>query len=101
MKTKLLLLVSVFSFAFASLAQAEPGKSGPPDRKKVMERLKQIDTDGDKVITYEEATAANAEKLLEKFAEIDTDGDNAITKEEMQAHRKAKRGGSVTIPEES
>ncbi|MEM1223740.1 MAG: EF-hand domain-containing protein [Verrucomicrobiota bacterium] len=101
MKTKLLLIVSVISLALSSLTQAETDKSGPPNRKKMMERLKQIDADGDKVITYEEATAANAEKLLKKFAEIDTNGDNAITKEEMHAHRKAKRGERSTSSEES
>ena len=52
------------------------------------ERLKQADTNGDGMISREEAKALP--RILEHFAEIDADGNGQITAEELRAFH-AKR----------
>ncbi|MEM8866633.1 MAG: hypothetical protein AAGC73_00035 [Verrucomicrobiota bacterium] len=95
MNTKLLLIAPLTALLFTSTTFAQPDQGGgkwkEDRREKMKQRLKQIDADGDKIITFQEATAANAEKLLEHFDEIDADGDDAITREEMKAHHQARR----------
>jgi len=63
-----------------ALAQAQAGK-GP----------RQVDANGDGVITQSEATDAGATRLIEVFDEIDADGNGELTREERQAYRQERR----------
>ena len=53
--------------------------------------LKLYDTNGDGVVTKDEAQAAANARIDEKFAELDTNHDGQITQDEVQAARDARR----------
>jgi Ca2+-binding EF-hand superfamily protein len=67
----------------ASLATAAPEGRGS-------ERLKAADTNGDGMISREEAKALP--RLAKHFDEIDANKDGQITADEMRAHRQSTRG---------
>ncbi len=70
----------------AVLAVAAP--EGREGRGHGMERIKQADTNGDGMISREEAKALP--RILEHFSEIDANGDGQITADELRAFH-AKR----------
>lgn len=80
MKTKII-LSCLLAALLPGLALAVP-KSGKGAR--------QIDANGDRVITQSEAESAGATRILKKFAEIDTDGNGELTRDELRAYRKNK-----------
>lgn len=71
----------------ALLAVAAP--EGREGRGPGMDRLKQADTDGDGLISREEAKALP--RLAEHFAEIDTNGDGQLSPEELRAFHEKRR----------
>ena len=73
--------------AAALVAVAAP--EGREYRGAGMERLKQADTNGDGMISRDEAKALP--KLLEHFSEIDTNGDGFLTQDEMRAFHEKRR----------
>jgi Ca2+-binding EF-hand superfamily protein len=71
----------------ALLAVAAP--EGREHRGQGMDRVKQADTNGDGMISRDEAKALP--RLLEKFNEIDTNGDNQLSKDELRAFHEKQR----------
>ena len=87
MKYKNRLLCLLAAITLPALAQARPHENGG-ERGKGFDKL---DTNGDQVITLEEAESAGAKRLVEHFAEIDADGSGEVTKEELRAHHEQRR----------
>jgi len=54
------------------------------------QRLIAADTDGNRALSKDEASAAGMEKLVEHFDKVDADGDGEISKEEMRELKKMK-----------
>ena len=79
--------LSLASAAILAVAAPE-GREGHEGRGHGFERLKQADTNGDGMISREEAKALP--RILEHFAEIDADRNAQITAEELRAFH-AKR----------
>ena len=71
----------------ALLAVAAP--EGREHRGSGLERIKQADTNGDGMISREEAKAMP--RLLERFDEIDANHDNQLSKDEMRAFHEKRR----------
>ncbi len=71
----------------ALLAVAAP--EGREGRAPGMERLKQADTNGDGLISREEAKALP--RLAARFDEIDTNHDNQISPDELRAFHEKRR----------
>ena len=77
------------------LAQAEDGRKdsrpapSQEQRQAMKEKLKNADTNGDKMISREEAKAMPG--LEKRFDKLDSNKDGQISKEEMAAARKAHR----------
>ena len=69
-----------------SLALAKKDKEGKGGKG-----FGKLDTNGDQMITLEEAQAANAERLIERFSQIDTNGNGEVTKDEMREHHKQRK----------
>lgn len=102
-------------FWLAATAMAEPGRSGRGDRlSRMLERHPEADTDGDGVLSKEEARAffknnppprdglgegprgghrwkGGPERLLETNPEADTDGDGKLSPDEHRVFMDAKR----------
>jgi len=53
--------------------------------------MREIDTNGDRIVTRDEATAAGASKLIEDFDEIDADGNGELTRAEMKNFHQQRR----------
>ena len=84
---KLILAVSLAVLGTAALAdQGTPGKG--------MERLKAADTNGDGMISRDEARAA-LPKVYEHFDQIDANKDGLITFEELRAFHQQARSQHV------
>ena len=79
-------LLSASIGASAAFAQTPPEPPKGDHAKKMHERLKAADKDGDGKISRAEAAAMP--RLAKHFDEIDTNKDGFITKEEMKAHRE-------------
>ena len=80
----------------AMVAFAEPAESGGDRREmmkqKIQERLKEVDTNSDGIISKAEFMA----KAEERFSKMDANGDGNITEDERSAMRdkfKQKREG--------
>jgi hypothetical protein len=83
---KTLVVASLLALApLAAFAGDHPGhRSGGPD-------IMKWDTNGDGVVTKEEAQAASASMVDKRFSELDLNKDGQITKEEMSQARDARR----------
>ena len=89
MKTiSLILALGLSALAVDAAAQAGPasGAGGP-----MMERLKKADTNGDGMISREEAKALP--RINEHFDEIDTNKDGQVTMDELRAFHEKQKGG--------
>jgi len=75
-------MMAIAGSAWADDADTMGGKRG--------ERLKQLDTNGDQMISKEEAAADPM--LTKRFDSIDANGDGQITREEMRAAMAAHKG---------
>jgi Ca2+-binding EF-hand superfamily protein len=87
MKYKNIILCLLAAMILPTLAVAKPDK-GDGDKKG--KGFGKLDSNGDEVITLEEAKAAGAERLVEHFSEIDADGSGEVTKEELRNHHKQR-----------
>ena len=85
MKSARLILAASLA-VFLTAANAQQGTPG-----KGMERLKAADTNGDGMISRDEARAA-LPKIYEHFDRIDTNKDGLITFEELRAFHQQARG---------
>ena len=83
-KNILLSLLAVSLLPTIALAKAEKGEN----KGKGMQKL---DTNGDQMISLQEAQAADAKRLVGNFAVIDADSDGQITKEEMRQHHQKRK----------
>lgn len=77
--------LAVDAGADAGKAKGPGGQGGP-----MMERLKQADTNGDGMISREEAKALP--RISEHFDEIDANKDGLVTFEELRAFHEKQRG---------
>jgi len=88
----LLTALGLASAAFLTFADQPQGPLGAPAghaRHGMMQRLKAADTNGDGMISRDEAKALP--KLAEHFDAIDTNQDGQITREELKAHFQQMR----------
>jgi Ca2+-binding EF-hand superfamily protein len=92
MKTKTVLAAAILSLVPAALIAAAANTS-PPASGHWGEHgvFKSFDTNGDGVVTKEEAQAAANARVDKIFADLDTNHDGQITQEEVQAARAARR----------
>ena len=83
------LLIAALALA-SSAAFAAPGGDGPGHgpRGQMLERLKQADTDGNGMLSRDEAKALPM--ISKHFDEIDANRDGQITMEELRAFHKAR-----------
>ena len=86
MKTKNILICLMAAALLPSLALAKKDKEGKGGKG-----FGKLDTNGDQMITLEEAQAAKAERLIERFSQIDTNGNGEVTKDEMREHHKQRK----------
>lgn len=97
MKTNLrtLTLPALLMLALGSAAvlaqNTTPGTPGAPMQGRATERFKAADTDGDGMLSKEEAQRGMP-RLAERFAALDTNQDGKISADEMQAMRNNMRG---------
>ncbi|MEO0510079.1 MAG: hypothetical protein AAF065_09500 [Verrucomicrobiota bacterium] len=82
MKYKNILPCLLAALIIPAFVHAKPKKPGMS--------LAKIDSNGDEVISLEEAEDAGADKLVDNFNEIDTDGSSDLTKEELREHYKSR-----------
>jgi len=82
-------LASAAFLTFADPAQGPLGPQAGHARHGMMQRLKAADTNGDGMISRDEAKALP--KLAEHFDAIDTNQDGQITREELKAHFQQMR----------
>jgi hypothetical protein len=81
-------LIAVALVSAASLVLAAPAEG---QRAGGMERLRAADTNGDGMISKQEAAALP--RIAKDFDAIDANHDGQLTAEELHAFRKANRGG--------
>ena len=84
------MILAVSLAILANAALAEPGQGGPGKGAQMMERLKAADTNGDGMISRDEARALP--KILESFDRIDANKDGQITFDELRAFHQHGRG---------
>ncbi len=86
---KYVAILAALGFASAAvLAVASPQGAGP-GRGPAFDRLKAADTNGDGMISREEAAALP--KLAKRFDQLDANGDGQISADELRAHREQAR----------
>jgi len=89
MKTARLILAASLA-VLGTAVHAEPGQGTPGKGGQMMERLKAADTNGDGMISRDEARALP--KLFENFDRIDANKDGFITFEELRASHQNGHG---------
>src|SRR4051812_38611466 len=77
----------------SSLVFADNGAPGAGHRGAFMERLKAADTNGDGMLSKQEAAALP--RIAERFDAIDANGDGQVTADELHAFMKAHHGGAA------
>ena len=82
-------LASAASLVFADDATAPQPLGHPHHRGMMMEKLRAADTNGDGLISRQEAAALP--KLAQSFDAIDTNHDGQLSKDELKAYFKARR----------
>ena len=85
-------VLSLTAAAFASaaiIAVAAPDGAGGHPHGAMVERLKQADTDGNGLISRDEAKALP--HLAKHFAQIDTNGDGQLSPDELRAFHEKMR----------
>ena len=87
-------LVMASAIAFGALAQTPPAPAAPgapaQGARTPGKGLKALDTNGDKMISRDEAKARP--RLAKNFDAIDTNKDGQLTREELKAYRQAHKG---------
>ena len=86
MKTALFSVLA--AMAMSTVTFAEPASTDDMAKHDKKGYFAHIDTNGDGVITKEEATAA----ALKRFEKMDANGDGQVTKEEAKAAHKKHKG---------
>lgn len=79
---KNILLSCLLAALIPGLAQAVPQAGQGP---------RNIDANGDGIITKAEAESGGARRLVENFAEMDTDGNGELTRDERRAYRMERK----------
>lgn len=87
MKYRHILICLLAASILPSLALGKEGKE--PKQGKGFGKL---DSNGDELISLEEAQSAGADKIVEHFNEIDTDGSGGVSKEELRKHHQQRKG---------
>ncbi|WP_417509945.1 hypothetical protein [Methylophaga sp.] len=82
------LFTALAAMAISSATLAEPASTDDMPKHDKKGYFAHIDTNGDGVITKEEATAA----ALKRFEKMDANGDGQVTKEEAKAAHKKHKG---------
>jgi Ca2+-binding EF-hand superfamily protein len=83
---QVLFLTAAALVSASTLVLADAGDK----RGAMVERLKAADTDGNGMLSRQEAAALP--RIAERFNAIDANGDNQITFEELRAYHQAQRG---------
>ena len=86
----ILALTALALAAGSTLVLADAGNGAAPHRGAFMERLKAADTNGDGMLSQQEAAALP--RIAENFAAIDANKDGYVTFDELRAFMKAKHG---------
>ncbi len=82
------LFSALAAMAISSATFAEPASTDDMAKHTKKGYFAHIDTNGDGVITKDEATAA----ALKRFEKMDANGDGKVTKEEARAAHKKHKG---------
>ncbi|PXA03347.1 hypothetical protein DDZ13_12490 [Coraliomargarita sinensis] len=85
MKYRKMILCLLTGSLLPFVATAKPDKAAKPGKG-----FGKLDSNGDQVITLDEAEAAGAKKFVESFARIDADNSGEVTKEELRQHHKQR-----------
>jgi Ca2+-binding EF-hand superfamily protein len=92
MKANTVRAMGVMSLLLVPVALiAANGAGVPGGGKPEFGMLKHLDTNGDGVVTKDEAQAAASTRIDETFARLDANHDGQITQDEVQAARDARR----------
>ena len=84
-------LVIAGATAFNAMAQTPPAPATPTQGARTPGKgFKALDTNGDKMISRDEAKARP--HLTKNFDAIDTNKDGQLTREELKAYRQAHKG---------
>jgi len=70
----------------------ERGERGAERKGRLLEKLKEADTDGDKQLTWEEAQAAFPEMTEERFERMDRNGDGVISMDDRPDRGQGRQG---------
>lgn len=89
---RVLLLTAAAVVSASTLVLADTGTASK--RATMIERLKAADTDGNGMLSRQEAAALP--RIAERFDDIDTNKDNQVSFEELRAYHQAHRGGRST-----
>jgi len=85
MKYQKLLLGLLAAALLPSLALAKPSGATPGKKGQAFSKL---DSNGDQIVTLQEAEAAGAKRLIENFNAVDSDGSGGLTQTEMRDRAK-------------
>lgn len=84
-------VVLASSFAFSALAQTPPAPATPASGARAHGKgLKALDTNGDKMISRDEAKGRP--HLTKNFDAIDANKDGQLSRDELKAYRQAHKG---------
>lgn len=86
---RVLLLIAAAVVSASTLVLADTGTASK--RGTMIERLKAADTDGNGMLSRQEAAALP--RIAERFDDIDTNKDNQVSFDELRAYHQAHRGG--------
>jgi hypothetical protein len=90
MKTTLIALAAaatVLLLTTALAARAEGDAGDAPRHHPPRPPLKEMDTNGDGKITYEEFRTAAEKRIQERFQKLDRNGDGVLSKDDRPRHR--------------
>jgi len=83
--------VTVLLLGAVLAARAEGDAGDAPRHHPPRPPLKEIDTDGDGRITYEEFRAHAEKRIQERFQKLDRNGDGVLSKDDRPRHRPEGR----------
>lgn len=91
---KIVAILTATGLAAASfLVLADPGAPGGGHRGQILERIKAADTDGNGMLSRQEAAALPM--IAKHFDEIDANGDGQVTMEELRAFHEKHRAAAM------
>ncbi len=90
MRRNTLLIAAIVALSPVALCAVAPPAANPGQAREDA-LFKRLDTNGDGVITQEEAQAAGARHILEAFDKLDLNHDGMITRDELHEAHLARR----------